>query len=305
MVLNNSSYLFSVVIPTYNRAHLILNTLDSVRNQTYCNYELIIIDDGSSDNTAKVVKNYISDNELKNWYYYYKINEERAAARNYGVQKSRGTFVTFLDSDDMFYPDHLSLASSFVSDNKDVKVFHSAYEFRNQKNVLIRKVNYPKNGSLNEAVLKGNIISCFGMFLKSDVLRDLKFKESKELSGSEDWLLWLEVSARYKIYFQSQISGCMIQHDERSVLSFNEVKLLTRTNLIVNYLNDDEKFVQKYGAKIINRIHGHMLTYSSLHLLLSGYKLKALKLFFKGIKYSPSELFKIRTLAFCKHLFLK
>ena len=297
--------LFSIIIPTYNRAHLILDTLNSVKNQSFIDFELIVVDDGSTDNTNEVVENYISNNKLKNFSYYYKTNGERGAARNYGIERAKGQFLTFLDSDDLFYLNHLYLASDFILNNPDIYVFHNAYEFRNQKNELIRKVVYPKNENLNQAILRGNLFSCFGMFLKSDIFKDLKFEEDRALSGSEDWLLWLVVSARFKIHFQSQISGCMIQHDGRSVMSFKEAKLLTRTNLIVNNLLKDKMFVGVYGQKIVNRIDAHMLTYSALHLLLSGNKHAAIKFFMNGLKNSPFELFRIRTLAFIKHLFLK
>jgi glycosyltransferase involved in cell wall biosynthesis len=297
--------LFSIIIPTYNRAHLISDTLNSVKNQSFTDFELIIVDDGSTDNTRIVVENYISNNQLKNWHFYSKINGERGAARNFGLNKAIGKWITFLDSDDLFYPNHLYLASNFISKHKDVNVFHSAYEFRNQKNELIRKVVYPNNINLNQAILNGNVFSCFGMFLKSDVFNELCFEENRNLSGSEDWLLWLKVSARYKIYFQSQISGCMVQHDERSVLNFIDDQLLSRTNLLVAQLNHDEFFFNKYGRTVIRKIHGHMFTYSALHLLLSSNKSKAIKLFFKGLRLSPSELLKIRTLAFLKYLFFR
>lgn len=296
---------FSIIIPTYNRSHLILNTLDSIKNQEFKNCEIIIVDDGSTDNTKEVVGSYIKDNQLKNWYYYQKINGERGAARNYGVKKASGKWITFLDSDDLFYPNHLLVASNFISKHKDVNVFHSAYEFRNQLNGSVRKVTYPKNGNLNVAILKGNIFSCFGMFLKSTIFNELQFEEDRAMSGSEDWLLWLKVSSRYKIHFQPQISGCMVQHDERSVMDFKEDNLLSRTNLLVAKLKEDKVFVEAYGQKVIHKINGHMLTYSSLHLLLSNNKPKAVKLFLRGLKQSPSELLKIRTLAFLKHLFLK
>ena len=87
-------------------------------------------------------------------------------------------------------------------------------------------------------------------------------------------------------------------------MSFNEVKLLTRTNLIVNNLLNDKMIVGIYGQKIINKIHAHMLTYSALHLLLSGNKQSAITFLMNGLKKSLFELFRIRTLAFIKHLFL-
>jgi glycosyltransferase involved in cell wall biosynthesis len=296
--------IISIIIPTYNRSHLILKTLNSIKNQEFRNYEVVIVDDGSNDNTKEVVEKYISDKKLHNFYYYHKSNGERGAARNFGISKASGQWITFLDSDDLFYDNHLRIASEFIFKNNKISVFHSAYEFKNQKNEWLRKVVYPANGNLNDAILKGNLFSCFGMFFKSNVLSELNFEENRELSGSEDWLLWLLISARYKIHLQPQISGCMIQHDERSVLGFNEEKLLFRTNVLVTKLNEDKVFFERYGKKVIDRIHGHMLTYSALHILFIGSKLQAMKLFFKGLKCSPSELFKIRTLAFVKHLFL-
>ena len=81
---------FSIVIPAYNRAHLISKTLDSVLNQSYENFEVIIVDDGSTDNTEEVVKPYLADQRFR---YYWKSNGERGAARNFGVLKSNGEFV--------------------------------------------------------------------------------------------------------------------------------------------------------------------------------------------------------------------
>lgn len=295
---------FSIIIPTYNRAHLIESTLDSVLNQTCIDFEVIIVDDGSTDHTKEVILDYINKHQWLNCFYYYKDNAERGAARNYGIERAKGKWVTFLDSDDLFYPNHLQLVYDFIIKYPDAKVIHSAYEFKTQEHKFLRSVKYPKDNNLNSALLKGNLFSCFGMFLKSTIFDVLRFEEDRNLSGSEDWLLWLKVSARYTIHLQDQISGCMIQHDERSVLGFSEEKLLSRTKALVIKLNEDKVFFEKYGKKVIDRIHGHMLTYAALHLLLSGSKVHAVKLFFKGLIYSPSELLKIRTLAFVKHLFL-
>ena len=299
-----NNILFSIIVPTYNRAHLISHTLDSVRNQDFKNFELIIVDDGSNDNTKSIIENYIYNYELKNFHYYYKNNEERGAARNYGISKASGKWITFLDSDDIFYNNHLFLASDFILKNADIDVFHSAYEFRNQKNELIRKVIYPKNNNLNSTVLKGNLFSCFGIFIKVDVFEELKFEENRQLSGTEDWLLWLQIASRYQIHFQPHVSGYMIQHDGRSVLNFTEEQLLCRTNLLIEKLRQDNFFMTKFGTKVVKNIEAHMLTYSALHLVLSHQRHNAIEMFLKGIKLNPLELFSMRTLAFIKYLLL-
>jgi glycosyltransferase involved in cell wall biosynthesis len=97
--------MFSIILPTYNRAHMISRAIESVINQTYDNWELIIIDDGSTDNTKELVRTYIDkDSRIK---YHYQENAERSAARNNGIKLAKGEYICFLDSDDEFLSNHL------------------------------------------------------------------------------------------------------------------------------------------------------------------------------------------------------
>src|SRR5262245_32601052 len=94
---------FTIVIPTYNRAQLIDATIQSVLQQTYRNYEVIVVDDGSTDNTEEVVKKYLAPNFI-----YYKLEHgERSAARNFGTSKAKGDYINWFDSDDIMLPNHL------------------------------------------------------------------------------------------------------------------------------------------------------------------------------------------------------
>lgn len=102
--------LISIIVPTYNRAHLIGETIESIQQQTYKNWECIIIDDGSTDNTEDVVRNYL---EIDKRIQYYKKPKDRpkgpSAARNYGFQKCKGTHINFFDSDDIMHPQKLEI----------------------------------------------------------------------------------------------------------------------------------------------------------------------------------------------------
>ncbi len=93
----------TVIIPTYNRAHLIKDAVESVLNQAYQNFELIVIDDGSTDNTKEFLRGY--KDKLR---YLYQENQGRSAARNYGINLAKGEFIAFLDSDDIWFPDKLA-----------------------------------------------------------------------------------------------------------------------------------------------------------------------------------------------------
>ncbi len=110
---------FSVIIPTFNRAAFIEQAVKSTLQQNFEDFEVIVIDDGSTDDTERIVQG-IKDTRL---IYHKKENEERAVARNIGTQLSRGKYVTFLDSDDVLYENHLSTAFQFIDSTTSRSLF--------------------------------------------------------------------------------------------------------------------------------------------------------------------------------------
>lgn len=117
--MNNLPF-FSVIIPTYNRATKLKEAVQSVCDQSFKNFELIIVDDGSTDNTKQVIESF-RDERIK---YIYQNNQERSAARNNGIRNAKGTFICFLDSDDLYLPQHLeSLWKSIAGKENKLAVF--------------------------------------------------------------------------------------------------------------------------------------------------------------------------------------
>jgi glycosyltransferase involved in cell wall biosynthesis len=104
---------FSVVVPVYNRESLITRCIDSIFNQDFENWELVIVDDGSTDETRNVILSY-DDERIR---YIYKENGGASSARNVALDNSNGTYIAFLDSDDEYKPDHLSAIFKFLEDN--------------------------------------------------------------------------------------------------------------------------------------------------------------------------------------------
>src|SRR4051812_41283328 len=102
--------LFSVIIPTYNRGYILWKTIQDIQNQQYPFFELLIIDDGSTDDTQKVVKQFQKDPRIK---YLYKKHSHVSDARNLGKQKSRGEIVTYVDSDEHVYDNYLTTAREY------------------------------------------------------------------------------------------------------------------------------------------------------------------------------------------------
>ena len=287
--------LFSVIIPTHNRASFIAKTILSVLNQTYENFELILVDDGSTDNTEEIV-NSIKDERIK----YFKIpNSERGAARNFGMGKSKGDYITFLDSDDYFYVSYLKNARESLLKFDSPAFFHLGYEVRNSNAKLMFKIDFLKSDT-SGFIFKGNPLSCMGVFLRKDVAEKFHFNEDRQLSGSEDWELWLRIIANYGIKIDNRVSACLVQHEERSVLHFNEEKLYKRKELALKYAFQDTVVQEKF-KKNYRQIDAYADGYIALHLLLSGKNINSLKYISKSIFGYPLSVFSRRFLVFNKY----
>jgi glycosyltransferase involved in cell wall biosynthesis len=287
---------FSVVIPTYNRAHLILKTIESILAQEDGDFEVIVVDDGSRDRTEDVVRS-VQDKRVA---YYKKENAERGAARNYGAARARGRYLNFFDSDDLLHPNHLSAARRFIEQWNEPEIFHLGYEMRDAANHLLYRVDN-LTGSLNEQLLRGNLLSCNGVFVRRDVALRFPFNEDRELSASEDWELWLRLASRYEIRYSNEVTSVIVNHDERSVLGGGEAAMLKRKDLTLRYLFADEAFVKKYGRHR-RIIENEFLSYMALHLALSGERRRAAKYLKDSVRLLPSSVFRRRFLAVVKHI---
>lgn len=293
---SDKTILFSVVIPTYNRAARLIKTVNSLLSQRYTSYEIIVVDDGSTDNTSEVIDN-IESNNIR---YFYKNNEERAAARNFGVKKALGQYVTFLDSDDILYPHHLEVANRIIITNKYPSVFHTGYEIKDINDEIIRRINN-REGDLNEQLLYGNSLSCIGVFIRKDIALKHLFNEDRNLSGSEDYELWMRLASRYKIYYSNEITAALVQHEGRSVLGFDKRILINRIELLIKYLFEDQKFLKTYGSKESVFI-AHRYLYLSLHLVMGRYLRDGLMFWWRAFKLYPTVLFTRKTAGILKNL---
>lgn len=254
---------FSIIIPTYNRADFIDKTIRSVLGQWFPDFEVIVVDDGSTDNTAAVVGS-ISDGRV---IYHPKANEERAVARNTGTSLARGKYVTFLDSDDFLYENHFSTAIEAIERFRQPEFFHLGYEFVDEKLDSLRKVDYLSEIA-NYQLIEGNHLSCQGVFLRRDVAETHRFSPIRELSGTEDYELWLRVASRYPLYCDRRVTSAIVQHDSRSVLNTDREKLIRRINILETSLLADDAFVEKFRRQI-PEFKANNRVYIALHLALS------------------------------------
>lgn len=238
-----NNLLFSIIIPTYNRAKFITKSINSFLKQDYQNFEIIIIDDGSTDETKELL-NQFNDKRIK---YYFQPNLERGAARNNGFSKSKGDYINFFDSDDLAYDNHLSSAFEIIK-YKKLDIFHLGHH--KKYNDKIVSINNP-DGLLNNKILYGNIMLPISTFISRDVVKQFSFSSDRELSGSEDYLYWLEISKKYKIYSFKNVTSALILHSTRSMKTTTGILTEKRINKLFEHLNKKKCFSSKDLKKII------------------------------------------------------
>lgn len=260
-----SSPVITVVIPTYNRASFIAGTIQSILDQDFADFELIVVDDGSTDNTGEVVMR-IMDTRLR---YVKKQNAERAAARNMGAQMAKGAYLNFFDSDDQAYQHHLSTAQAIIGTRNQPEVFHLGYDVKDDQGKILRVANqFPL--TINSLLHTGNHLSCNGVFLRRDVALALPFVEDRALSASEDYELWLRLASRFNFLCYNKVTSSVIDHTARSVLSTDKEKLLRRIEALKKYLKQDTSFMNFIGRRM-PEFESHLNVYVALHLALGGY----------------------------------
>lgn len=157
--------LLSIIIATYNRAHILKQAIESVFAQDFPNFELIVVDDGSSDNTPAFIQPFLSDPRVK---YYYQENQGVSAARNYGAARACGEFVLFLDSDDKLKPNYFKTLQFVMEEHPDV-VFAGVDFFEGKTFSKTVKANYPHGKFSTEGLfLAGSFAVRRSLFLQVD-----------------------------------------------------------------------------------------------------------------------------------------
>ncbi|MDD5005988.1 MAG: glycosyltransferase [Candidatus Omnitrophica bacterium] len=214
---NNAQPVFSIIIPAYNQGWLLKKALESVLRQEFDNYEVIIIDDGSTDNTREIVNSF-QDVRIK---YYYQNNSRLAIARNTGIKHAKGKYVAFLDADDIWYSEKLKKCYEIIMKNPDKDLICHNEIMKDISGRIIRNLFYGpyETGMFRRLLFKGNCLSPSATVVKKDVLVDVgMFRENPEFFSVEDYDLWLRLSKEYKFYFIPEILGEYIIHGKNMSL---------------------------------------------------------------------------------------
>ena len=212
----------SVIIHTYNREDYISETIESVLAQTYKDFEIIVIDDGSTDNTKKKLERFNSKIKIIE-----QKNSERAVSRNNGIKAASGKYISILDSDDLWAENKLDEQVKILDSMQDVILVYGQCERINEKNQKIKSAKRQKEGYsgnvFKELLLRNFIVSPTPVF-KREFFEKTSGFETRYIPY-EDWEFWLRLSLLGKFYFINKPLAFYRIHPEQSVKSAKAEKI--------------------------------------------------------------------------------
>ncbi len=184
--------MISIIIPCYNSAHMVSDSINSVLESTYKDYEIILVNDGSNDNLKEVIFPYFYDNRIL---YIEQKNKGLSGARNTGIKNATGQYLVFLDADDIITPKKLEVQQKFLDDNPSIDLVYSNSEWFIENDLdNTREVRFPVyTGDVIEHLIFGNFLHVNSVMVRKEaVVKAGLFDET--LRELEDWDLWLRMA---------------------------------------------------------------------------------------------------------------
>jgi len=223
----HQTYLVSVITPCFNAEKTISETIESVINQSYKNWELIIVDDASSDNSVEIIQKYTSQfSNIK----LIKIEENSGASisRNTATEHAKGNFITFLDSDDLWLSHKLETQINFMLEN-NLDVCFSSYELMNEEGESLNKMIKALPVLSYNKLLKSNYVGNLTGIYNAKTLDKIY---APNLKKRQDWLLWLKAIETSKKPAKSINESLAKYRVRRNSISSNKINLLKYNYLV-------------------------------------------------------------------------
>ncbi|MDP5132519.1 MAG: glycosyltransferase [Paraglaciecola sp.] len=284
--------LVTVLVPVFNGTKYLENTINTLLAQDYENFEILLINDGSTDSSAKLVDKLAA--EHTNIRAFHKPNGGVAAARNFGIARAEGELIAFCDQDDLWFPNKLSKQVPLFLDEKVGLVFCGAvidYEFlHTQKNQYL---STDFRGNVFERLIQENfIICCTAIARKSLLIETQAFDAERGLMGVDDWLAWLKLALVSELDFVPEHLATYVLHGNNyssnepemhkaELICLNKIQEIAKPhNKNIDWLNVTQNVHVRYAT---NFIHNQMFDLAGETLLQAASLKNNKKLKIKGL----------------------
>ncbi|MEW6285732.1 MAG: glycosyltransferase [Chloroflexota bacterium] len=279
--------LVSVIIPNYNHARFLGGAIRSVLEQTYRPVEIIVVDDGSTDNSAEVAAAF--GDQIR---YIYQTNAGLSAARNTGLRAAQGELIGVLDADDMYEPNFLETLVAALQADPEADGVYCGYRFVDEANNPLPQIeNRPvPPGELYTALLDGNFFVPESVFLRRRVYDDVGFFD-ESLRACEDWDVWLRAAKKYRLIHSPHI---LTRHRVLAgSMSTDPLRMLTaRLAVLKKHVGAEPP---SSGTSLLHRAYGRAYLGSSVEYLQYGHPERAYECFRKMANICPSLLLEVDT----------
>lgn len=272
----------SVVIPAYNKADFTIRTIESVLNQTYTNIEIIVVDDGSTDDTPRKIIKY--NDQVT---YIRKENGGACSARNAGIKAASGDYVALIDCDDIYYPEKIQKSVECLASDPEIGfVYNSAY-FINEDDEIVseyKNFGYDASGRITKKLLEYNIICNSTVVIKKECFKHVGYFD-ESIFIPADWDMWIRLSEVYKAgYVDEKLTGYRVSH----TYTINHVEKGLKEELYI--LDKSFKRQTKVPHNLKKRCLANIFyRYGLMNLAQENY-IQAKKLFFNAFKRKPFDL---------------
>ena len=268
MTMSYSTY-FSVVIPLYNKEKYINRAIDSILNQTYINYEIIVVNDGSTDNGAEVVRS-INSKKIK---LITQDNKGVSIARNNGIEEAKGDFISFLDADDEWLPEYLETINFLINKYPGAGIYCTSYKHIKNKKEVIKDFGFEENyegyvyryfykASKYRRIGNTNCITIPQKILKSNKMFDV------ELERGEDLELWFRIALKYPVVYKNRVLTKYNLDNDTNYRNKKDNEIMKRKkklpiNNISDYLTKIDKFImsQNIDKMLIKDYYKYVRSY--------------------------------------------
>lgn len=242
----SSAPLVSIILPNYNNAKYVGEAIESVLSQTYTNWELIVIDDGSTDNSVEIIQKYAAQDERIKWLIN-ATNKGVSASRNEGLKRYRGEFICFLDSDDVFLPNKLTDQVACLQQNENIDLVYSDQLVGDEKLSIIRKNEYfIPSIDLREFMAIRNLFSTLCVLLRRKLVEQVGYFDT-QLAGGEDWDYWIRCSEKTPFIHLRTDTAIYRQHAAQSHKNIDKMKA-AREQVIQKHFNKGRVKRLAWGA---------------------------------------------------------
>ena len=228
----------SVITATYNYGRYLGGAIESVLAQTFSDWEMIVVDDGSTDNTQQVIQPYLADKRIR---YHRTKNQGQPAAENTGIRLSCGCFIAFLDADDLWMPEKLDAQMKLFHSKPDLAVVYSGRRIINPEGVTISTTKRPLfRGMVLDRIFRNNFVCFSSSVVRRDVFDNVGLFD-EECRHASDYELWLRVALRYEFDYVDK-PLVIYRTGHANLTSRGDVQLLTALRIM-------DRFVSEYGGR--------------------------------------------------------